>query len=497
MNLSARTAALTLTSNERKEIAVRALANAEPISALAARHGVSRPLVYRQMHKASTALDDLFSSVQTENEEKVLFTLPVTKRWIRQATLGLTMIGHASMRGVKEFMRDLVGVSLSVSTVHNIHQQAAQQAITINNGVDLSAIRVGLHDEFFQGSQPVLAGIDAASTYCYLLAAEDHRDGDTWAIHLLDLQAQGLHPDYTIADAGSGLRAGQKTAWPDIPCHGDVFHIQREFETLVNIWMRIATGARSKREALEARLANPRRRCQDNLLLTELSTLSLTETPSHRLAKDLGTLARWLERDVLSLAGPDRATRQALFDFIVDELQQREQEDLPRIGAMRCALQNQRNDLLAFAEVLDQKLDAIAHNTAVSSYLVRATCLLHRKPDTSNLFWQGWNRLHAAMGHQFYAVWNAVSHAMGSMPRSSSLVENINSRLRNYLTLRRHLDGSKAWLGLLQFFFNHRRFMRSRSNERNGKSPREVMTGENHPHWLTLLGLGSIPTLRV
>lgn len=496
MNLSARAATVKLTTNERKVIAVRALANVEPVSALAARHGVSRPLVYRQMHKASAALDDLFSPAQTGDVEEVLFTLPVTRRWIKQATLGLTMICHASMRGVMEFMRDLVGVSISLGTVHNIHREAARQAISINDGVDLSAIRVGLHDEIFQGSQPVLAGIDAASTYCYLLAAEDHRDGDTWAIHLLDLKARGLHPDYTIADAGSGLRAGQKTAWPSIPCHGDVFHPQRECETLVNIWTRIAGGARSKREALEARLANPRRRCQDSLLLTELAELLQTETQAHRLAGDLRTLARWLERDVLSLAGPDRATRQELFDFIVEELHQREHEDSSRIGAVRRALQNQRDDLLAFAGVLDKKLDAIASNAAVPPHLVRATCLLHRKADTSGGFWQGWNRLHAAMGHQFYKVWTAVSHAMGSTPRSSSLVENINSRLRNYLTLRRHLDGSKAWLGLLKFFCNHRRFMRSRCDRRNGKSPREVMTGENHPHWLTLLGLGPLQPLR-
>ena len=69
--------------------------------------------------------------------EEVLFTLPVTRRWIKQATLGLTLIGHASMRGVMEFMRDLVGVSISLGTVHNIHQAAAQQAIAINDSVDL------------------------------------------------------------------------------------------------------------------------------------------------------------------------------------------------------------------------------------------------------------------------------------------------------------------------------------------------------------------------
>ena len=240
MKLSACAATVKLAANERKMIAVRALAGTEPVSTLAARHGVSRPLVYRQMHKASAALDEFFSTEQTDDQNKVLFSLPVTKRWLEQATLGLTMIAHASMRGVVEFMHDVLGVSISLGTVHNIHQRAAQRAVVINDSVDLSAIRVGLHDELFQCSQPVLAGIDAASTYCYLLTAEDHRDGDTWAIHLLDLQAQGLNPDYTIADAGTGLRAGQKLAWPGTPCHGDVFHIHQQFETLVNIWARIA-----------------------------------------------------------------------------------------------------------------------------------------------------------------------------------------------------------------------------------------------------------------
>jgi len=28
------------------------------------------------------------------------------------------------------------------------------------------------------------------------------------------------------------LRAGQKAAWADTPCHGDVFHITRQYEGL-------------------------------------------------------------------------------------------------------------------------------------------------------------------------------------------------------------------------------------------------------------------------
>jgi hypothetical protein len=162
----------------------------------------------------------------------------------------------------------------------------------------------------------------------------------------------------------------------------------RQFETLVNISARIASGVRSERETLEARLANPRRRCQDSLLIARLAELRSLEARAHRQADDLRTLARWLERDVLALAGPDRATRQELFDFVVDELHQREPEAPSRIGTMRGALQNQRDDLLAFAGVLDEKRDAIARATAVPGYLVRATCLPHRKPETSRAFWQ-------------------------------------------------------------------------------------------------------------
>ena len=83
---------------------------------------------------------------------------------------------------------------------------------------------------------------------------------------------------------------------------------------------------------------------------------------------------------------------------------------------------------------------------------------------------------------------------MADTPRSSSPVENLNARLHTYFTLRRHLGGS--YLELLRFFLNHRCFQRSRHAERCGKSPRELLTGHAHPHWLTLLGLGELQLQR-
>ncbi|MGF6873888.1 hypothetical protein [Paraburkholderia sp. MM5477-R1] len=60
----------------------------------------------------------------------------------------------------------------------------------------------------------------------------------------------------------------------------------------------------------------------------------------------------------------------------------REALDARRIRPVRIALQNQRDDLLAFAGVLDEKLAAIAQRANVSDELVRAACVLRRKPRT-------------------------------------------------------------------------------------------------------------------
>jgi hypothetical protein len=144
--------------------------------------------------------------------------------------------------------------------------------------------------------------------------------------------------------------------------------------------------------------------------------------------------------------------------------------------------------------VLDDRLAMIAHAQQLSEHVMRAACVLHRKPSTSPSYWQGWNQLRARISGQLHAVFDAVAQAMAQIPRSSALVENLNSRLRNYFTLRRQLGGT--YMDLLQFFLNHRSFLRSRVPERVGKSPAQLMTGQDHPHWLTLLGFGPLQPLR-
>src|ERR1700693_183121 len=141
-------AAVMLPESDRKDLAIRALARSATISGLSARHGVSRKFVYQQARKAGAALDDVFLSGAPEDE--VLFQLTVTKTWLRQVIVALTLICRSSYRGVVEFLRDLLGMPISIGTVHHMLQLATRQAGVVNHDQDLSGIRVGLQDEIFQ-----------------------------------------------------------------------------------------------------------------------------------------------------------------------------------------------------------------------------------------------------------------------------------------------------------------------------------------------------------
>ncbi|MGB7414556.1 MAG: hypothetical protein WA902_10145 [Thermosynechococcaceae cyanobacterium] len=394
--------AATLSPAERQELALQVLTKAEPITTLAHKQQVSRKFLYEQSNKANDALASAFATSNNDND--VLFNLPVTKAWLFQLILSLVLICHSSFRGVVELLRDLFDFPTSVGTIHNRLETASSAAAKVNQSQDLSAVGVGLHDEIFHGSKPVLVGIDAASTYCYLLEAADHRDADTWGYHLLNAAEQGLDPDYTIADAGAGLRAGQKEALGDKPCHGDVFHIQHQCQTLANSLTRKAMGATSRRQELEAKMAEAKEQGQWNHLSVPLGKARLQEKQALQLARDTKTLIEWLHHDVLQLAGPDHAERVELYDFIVTELQQREELGGKQMRVLRKALKNQRDDLLAFAKIFDDKLAEISQRFDVPMFLVRQMVRFFRKQPTSEAYWRTWGDLHETMGWKFFQL---------------------------------------------------------------------------------------------
>ncbi|MEK7750328.1 MAG: hypothetical protein AAB654_00330 [Acidobacteriota bacterium] len=234
----------------RKQLALRALGG-EPIARLADGLDVSRKFVYRQAGKAGSAVEAAFQPPARDDD--VLFRISVTKKWVEEVVLSALLHCHGSYRGVQAFLRDTCDFEISVGSIHNIVVAAIEGARRANRQEDLCPIRVGAHDEIFQGD-PVLVGVDPLSTYCYLLAQEPGRDGTTWGVHLLDLSQRGLSLDYTVADAGKGLRAGQAEAWPGVPCRGDVFHAERGMGQMAAYLDNRAYGCIGTREKVERQM---------------------------------------------------------------------------------------------------------------------------------------------------------------------------------------------------------------------------------------------------
>ena len=473
-----------LQDTDRRSLAIDMLGQTQSVAKLALANGVSRQFLYRQAHKAETALDEAF--IDKEDDAEVLFYLPVTKAWLRKVMLGLVLICHSSFRGVQEFMRDLLDVKLAIGSVHNVVMDAVGKARGLNAAERLADVRVGAHDEIFQARQPVLVGADVDSTYCYLLSLEHARDGDTWALRLMELSDQGLIPDYTIADGGTGLRAGQTLAWSSVPCRSDVFHALLEMGRLAVYLEHRAWGAMAALENTEAKMTRAKRNGQGNKFSKRLALAVKAERGAIELADDIATLAEWLRRDILSLAGDDFNSRRELMDFVIEALRQREHLRPHRIRPVRVMLENQRDLLLAFVQEIDAKLSACSHELGVTLSDLRRLFNLRAHERTLGTSAGRDHPLREQLGKIFDPADQAVQEIVDSVVRASSVIENINSRLRCYFFLRRQIG--PGYLDLLRFFLNHRRFMRSEHSERVGKSPAELLFQQPHPHWMELLG---------
>jgi len=475
---------------QRQEIAIKAVGASTPISHIANDYNVSRKFVYEQKDKALNGISTMFED-RSEDDKGVLFNLPITKTWIKQFILALILIARTPYQGVIEILRDLFDYSCSKGNIHNIVYTALEKSKAINRQQNLSQVEVGAHDEIYQAGNPVLAGCCAHSTYCYLLSLEDSCDATAWGVHLLDLkEKQGLNPKHTVADGGFAARKGQQEAWPDTPCHGDVFHALKPFSDLIFYANNRALDAIKLVEELKHKIGKPWGKWKDQGKRLELiQKLALAEEVCNKaitLVDDFTILYKWLKKDILSLVGPSYAERKELFQFIIEQLRLREAAYKHRTEPVRKYLENHSDNLLEFVPKMHEHFQKIAEELHVSLTDVLAVYQMHGLSSSGQKRWELYVELRNRLGAKFFPMESAIEELLENTVRASSLIENLNSRLRNYFTLRRMLGND--YLEILKFFLNHRRFMRSECEERVGKSPTELLTGTGHEHWLELLG---------
>lgn len=85
-------------ANIKLHIALQAMKRTQPVTEIAEQHNCSRTTVYKQQEKAITAANHAFQ----QEEDGILFYLPVTKAFMQQMVLALFLICKSSYRDILE-----------------------------------------------------------------------------------------------------------------------------------------------------------------------------------------------------------------------------------------------------------------------------------------------------------------------------------------------------------------------------------------------------------
>jgi hypothetical protein len=474
--------AKSIPADRKLNIALDAIRRQETITDISKRYDCSRTTVYKQKDTALVAANKAFE----QDNEEVLFYIPVTKSFIEQSVISQRLICEASYRNIMLYIQTMYNYTLSLGTVFNILEAAVDKAILINQSYDLSLIKDSAADELFHWGKPILATVDIPSRFCASLEKAHCRDHVAWGVHLLDLIAQGYAPETTIIDGAKGLIGGHQEVLKSTVLRHDHFHMIKDLmhcaRYLTNKEASAVTAAlRLYKKANKGRDEEKKQKFNDawNASLLELDVLEETQ-------KSFKLLSQWLQHDVLQLAGHPPKIRAELYDFIVTEMMAIAIKHPHRIDDIITSLNNQREALLDVANALNMKFEQLATQHKVPIETIWDVCFSARYCIDSVKYHEASCKLESLLGLKYEEIENDVLHILETTHRCSSMIENFNSRLRPYLDERKFM--SKKSLGLIQFFLNHKPFVRSKHERLVNKTPAEALTGKAHKPWLEMLG---------
>lgn len=388
--------------------------------------------------------------------------------------ISLALDGFASEEGIQRFLEANFQKHVSIGRISGILGRAADRAAEFDGSISLSGIRQGANDEIFQCGVPVLTGVDAVSTYTYLLQQADDRSAQTWQDAMESCKARGLSLDVSISDFGTGLLSGIPRAFPDACIQPDVFHWMMELGKEVSSQEKKAYALLSEYYRCENALDG--RRIHEK---TFQKLLSLEEKllPAMEKCDTLQILYQWL-REMAGYHGLGYGEALPLCRWILDRME----EAAGGSPASLCrAISKTRRNLPGVLSCLKRAEEALRSYAREHGYPGEAFVLMYRmqgyRPGSPE-YRSADRRIRHMLKGAYGSCYLKVQEILEGVKRASSLVENLNGRLRPYMNLKRMVPGK--FLTLLKVYFNTKRYRRSRKAERVGKSPLELLTGQKH-----------------
>jgi len=455
------------------------------ITAIAKLFGVSRQAVYGNIRRLA-ALENKFQDMP-ENPGHCIM---VTSKDIDRAILSLALDAHAPLEGIQRVLTCMYGEEAyrSIGYISELLTRAGAFAREITRTIPLQGIHQGANDELFDaGDHPVLTGVDVESTYIYLMLDMNDRKGETWELAMETLKDLGLNLKVAISDAGSGLLKGVRAAFPDADVQMDVFHVLRDLGRSVHQFKAHVLTSVAECYDLEKTVARCRKHWQPIAKMKKKLADCMAKIPA--MVEDHDTLAclySWVH-ELVSFSGYDYSEVIELMDWILDEM-----AALARRNSWEHKLSNEISRFRERLPVTLLFLDRLFRDFRCTANIMglpdEAFRLLYRRlgvAEESEAYKELTRQAFDIIGQgRFTSAEKVHDRIVGCIKRASSLVENVNSRLRTYMNIKRHV--SSNFYSLVQLHLNTKKYRRSRIASRKGHSPVEMLTGESWPELIAL-----------
>lgn len=440
---------------------------------------VSKSQYISARKSAEHILEMLFQS--GEMPEQIIV---VTKSFIARCIMCLSMHCRAPIESIVVFFTVVVGISVSKGTIWRIRKQAARKAEEFDSKIPLTEIREMATDEIFQQGRPVLTGIDLKTNYVFLMEPTEDRTGDTWNKAFDRQKEQGLLPDVNVSDNGSGLCKGVQQAFPGISLQPDAFHMLRDLGNEVhrvesNVWSILTEHHKLERRTIR-RLGKKlpydvwKRYCELNKELPSIL----------RYVDEVNILYEWL-REYVAFSGYGYEKTLLLCTWILDEMAARFVDRTKYQKAIK-SFREHLPELLAFLKRIQDRMNLKAaefpHLNGHDFLLLCQQKYCCHDDDMYNYMEQ---RLYRRFGSRLPEARDALEEIIRSTHRASSMIENLNGRLRCFMNLKREIP--KDFMILIKVFVNTKKPFRSRHAGWEGTSAVERLTGKKYPEFLDIV----------
>ncbi len=415
--------------------------------------------------------------------------------------------GKMALRPLQQVLHEAFDETRSIGWLSELLSEAGERAGEVLAQIDTSPLGtvMAVRDETFFHGQPLLLVIDPVSSVILQAVVAPDRQAETWGVVLLMTQDQGVCLGGLVEDMARMYPASVEEAELDLDIQKDVWHIEREGAQVQTALERTALRATRQVMALETQLL----KVWDDELFAQKYIPAVDN--EERLYEQHAAFTTWFAHlcdalevvDIRSGEIRDRTTNGWL---LAESLSALEQIDHVRVASWVRTLRRHQTQLLTALNWLAAALAPYEQELAQTVPTPQARTHFQRQVARVWRLRQALISGHHALRPAAQQADEALQRLLADCPaltplaqrlteildaacRTSSLVENLNGLLKQFLHNRRAFRSAQTlqhYLNLFTLWHNCRVYQRGK---RQGQSPYQwagIQT--DSADWLELLG---------